>query len=241
MHLTRQQLRDLDRLAVAEFGMPAEVLMENAGRSAVELLLGLGATGPVVICCGKGNNGGDGFVVARHLDLNSVPLQILLFGKADDLRGEAKTNFTIIERAGLPLRSITSMDPHDLDREFATADWIVDALYGTGFKGSLRAPMDEVVSRINASGRPVLAIDIPSGLDCDTGIALGPAVRARHTITFVASKVGFQNPAAASYLGQVHVAGIGVPRALLERFGVSPLAVQDKGPGQGGIRVDKVG
>jgi NAD(P)H-hydrate epimerase len=234
MHLTRQQLRDLDRLAVAEFGMPAEVLMENAGRSAAELLLAQGAAGRVVICCGKGNNGGDGFVVARHLDLKSVPLEVLLFGKPEDLRGEAKINFTIIERAGLPVRSVVDIDRHDLDREFATADWIVDALYGTGFSGSLRAPMDQVVNRMNASGRPVLAIDIPSGLDCDAGIASGPAVRARHTITFVASKVGFQNPAAAPYLGQVHVAGIGVPRALLERFVVqsSPLP-----PGEGsGVR-----
>src|SRR5262249_31311424 len=141
-----------------------------------------------------------------------------------DLRGEAKINFTIIERAGLPVRIVVDIDPHDLDRDFATADWIVDALYGTGFSGSLRAPMNEVVNRMNASGRHVLAIDIPSGLDCDTGIARGLAVRPRHTITFVASKVGFQNPAAAPYLGQVHVAGIGVPRALLERFGAgSPL------------------
>jgi len=228
-HLARQQLRDLDRLAVTEFGMPPEVLMENAGRSAAELLLALGATGPVVVCCGKGNNGGDGFVVARHLDLRSVPLQVLLFGKPDDLRGEAKTNFTIVERAGLPVRSIIDIDPQALDHELASAEWIVDALYGTGFSGSLRPPMDEVVNRINATRRPVLAIDIPSGLDCDTGIASGPAVRARHTITFVAEKVGFQNPAAAAYLGQVHVAGIGAPRALLERFGVrSP-----RPPGEG--------
>jgi NAD(P)H-hydrate epimerase len=230
-YLTRQELRDVDRLAVAEFGMPAEVLMENAGRSAAELLLTLGATGPVTICCGKGNNGGDGFVVARHLDIRSVPVQILLFGKPDDLRGEAKTNFTIIERAGLPVRSVIDIDPNDLDRELAGADWIVDALYGTGFSGTLRPPMDLVVNRMNASGRPVLSIDIPSGLDCDTGIASGPAVRARHTITFAASKVGFQNPSAAPYLGQVHVAGIGVPRTLLERFGISPLSLRERGRG----------
>jgi NAD(P)H-hydrate epimerase len=229
MHLTRQQLRDLDRLAVAEFGMPAEVLMENAGRSAAELLLALGAAGRVVICCGKGNNGGDGFVVARHLDLKSVPLEVLLLAKPDDLRGEAKINFTIIDRAGVPVQIVLDIDPQDLDRKFATADWIVDALYGTGFSGSLLASMAEVVNRMNASGRPVLAIDIPSGLDCDTGIASGPAVRARHTITFVASKVGFKNPAAAPYLGQVHVAGIGAPRALLERFGVgSPLPGEEE-------------
>jgi NAD(P)H-hydrate epimerase len=219
-YLTRQELRDLDRLAVVEYGVPAEVLMENAGRSVAELLLDLGAKGPALICCGKGNNGGDGFVVARHLDLRCVPLQILLFGKPDDLRGEAKTNFTILERAGLRVHSISDIDFQNLDRDLAGAEWIVDALYGTGFKGSIRAPMDEVVNRINASGRPVLAIDIPSGLDCDSGIASGPAVRARHTITFVASKVGFQNPAAAPYLGQLHITGIGAPRALLERFGV---------------------
>jgi NAD(P)H-hydrate epimerase len=231
MHLTRQQLRDFDRLAVAEYGIPAEVLMENAGRSAAELLLALGATGPVVICCGKGNNGGDGFVLARHLDLRSVPLQILLFGKSADLRGEAKTNLTILERAGLPVTSVDQSNLQDLDRELARAQWIVDALYGTGFSGSLRPPMDEVVNRINATGRPVLAIDIPSGLDCDSGLALGPAIHARHTITFVAPKVGFQNPTAAPYLGQLHIAGIGAPRALLERFGISPLSLRERGRG----------
>jgi NAD(P)H-hydrate epimerase len=227
--LTRQELRDLDRLAVTEYGIPAEVLMENAGRSAAELLIAQGAVGPIVICCGKGNNGGDGFVLARHLDLHSVPLSILLFGNPEELRCEAKTNFTIIERAGLPLRSVIEIQAQELDRELAAADWIVDALYGTGFSGTLRPPMDEVVNRINASRRPVLAIDIPSGLDCDTGIAQGPAVRAHLTITFVAEKVGFQNPAAASYLGQIHVADIGAPRALLERFGISRLPLRERG------------
>lgn len=229
-YLTRQELRDLDRLAVADYGMPAEVLMENAGRSAAELLLALGVRGPVLICCGKGNNGGDGFVVARHLDISSVPLQIILFGQPQDLRGEAKINFTIIERAGLPIRSVVEINREALDRQFSRADWIVDALYGTGFSGTMRSPMDEVVNRINASGRGVLAIDIPSGLDCDTGIASGPAVRASHTITFVAEKIGFQNPAAAPYLGQIHVAGIGVPRALLERFGITSTRPPGEGP-----------
>jgi NAD(P)H-hydrate epimerase len=214
--LTRQHVRDIDRRAIEEFGVPGVVLMENAGRGAAEILLSLGATGPVAVCCGKGNNGGDGFVIARHLDLHNVAVRVLLFAEPASLTGDAAINYRILERSHLPI--LVQPDPATVTAELAAAAWVVDALFGTGLTGPLKAPFDAVVDAINASGKPVLAVDIPSGIDCDTGQPLGRAVRAAHTVTFVAEKAGFADPAARAWLGQVHVASIGAPRALLAEF-----------------------
>jgi NAD(P)H-hydrate epimerase len=217
MILTRDQSRDLDRRAVEEFGLPGVVLMENAGRGTAELLLGLGVTGQVAVCCGKGNNGGDGFVIARHLDNRGVAVRVLLFGRPEDLHGDAAVNYTVIARSNLPVavHANKRVDQEALTRDLATADWVVDALFGTGLTGPLRAPFDAVVAAVNACGRRVLAVDIPSGLDCDTGRPLGPTVRAEHTATMAALKKGFTEPAAREWLGRVHVIDIGVPRVLL--------------------------
>src|SRR5206468_4557109 len=103
MYLTRDEVRQVDRRAIEEFGVPGVVLMENAGRGAAEVLLSLGVRGPVVICCGKGNNGGDGFVIARHLDLHAVPVRLLLFARPEELTGDAAVNCQIIAKSGLPL------------------------------------------------------------------------------------------------------------------------------------------
>jgi NAD(P)H-hydrate epimerase len=217
MFLTREQVRAIDRRAIEEFGVPGAVLMENAGRGAAEVLLSLGARGPVVVCCGKGNNGGDGFVIARHLDNRAVPLRVLLFARPEELTGDAALNYEIVRRSGIALevRAGQAVDGEALRRELAAAEWVVDALFGTGLAGAVRPPFDTVVGAINASGARVLAVDIPSGLDCDTGQPLGATVRAQHTVTFVAMKTGFAQPAAREWVGEVHVADIGAPRAAL--------------------------
>jgi NAD(P)H-hydrate epimerase len=217
MILTRDQSRDLDRRASEEFGLPGVVLMENAGRGTAELLVTLGGTGSVAVCCGKGNNGGDGFVIARHLDNRGVAARVLLFGRPDDLHGDAAVNYRVIARSNLPItvHADRAVNPEALTRDLATADWVVDALFGTGLTGPLRAPFDAVVAAINSCGRRVLAVDIPSGLDCDTGRPLGPTVRAEHTATMAALKKGFADPAAKEWVGEVHVIDIGVPRVLL--------------------------
>jgi NAD(P)H-hydrate epimerase len=211
MFLSREECRAVDRRAIEEFGVPGVVLMENAGRGAAELLLTLGIHGPVAICCGPGNNGGDGFVIARHLHNKQVPVRVLLFGRPEELAGDAAINYHIIARLGLSIASHAGpqLDAEKLRRELALAEWVVDALFGTGLTGSVRAPFDAVIAAINAAPVRVLAIDIPSGLDCDTGQPLGPAVRAMHTVTFVAQKKGFAKPEAPAWLGQVHVADIG--------------------------------
>jgi NAD(P)H-hydrate epimerase len=216
-YLSREEVRAIDRRAIEEFGVPGIILMENAGRNAAEWLRGLGITGRVVLCCGKGNNGGDGFVIARHLDNAGVPVRVLLFGRPEELTGDAAIAYQIIARSGLDIVhfAVRPLDEAALRGELAAADWVVDALFGTGLSGPVRPPFDQVIAAINASPARILAVDIPSGLDCDTGLPLGPAVRAHHTLTFVALKKGFANPAAREWLGQVQVVGIGAPRTLL--------------------------
>jgi NAD(P)H-hydrate epimerase len=222
--LDRKQVRRLDQRAVSEYGLNSLVLMENAGRGAADLLCGLAPVGPVAICCGKGNNGGDGFVIARHLDLRHWPVEVLLFADPASLTGDAAANYRVLEKSGVRIRIFTGQpetggtEANELDAALASAAWIVDALLGTGSSGDPRPPLDRVIDRINAAGKPILAIDLPSGLDCDTGHAGFPTIRAAHTCTFVAAKPGFFAPGAAEYTGQLHIADIGAPRKLVDEM-----------------------
>ena len=214
--LSRALVREVDRRAIDEFGMSGLVLMENAGRGCVETLLSLGCGGPVAIVCGRGNNAGDGFVIARHLDLRGVRVKVILLGASDELRGDAAANYAVIRRSGLPIVDLsTQFSTEALAAEAAGAEWIVDAILGTGATGSPRPPTDAAIRQLDSAQAKRLAIDLPSGLDCDTGEPAEPTFRADHTCTFVAAKVGFANPRAAPYLGQVHVIDIGAPRRLL--------------------------
>jgi len=216
MYLTNTQTRELDRRALEEFGIPGIVLMENAGRGMTELLLELGVNGRVVICCGKGNNGGDGFVIARWLDARGVAVHVVLFCPPEELTGDAATNCRVVQKCAIPM-SIppASLDDAVLRQELAKAEWVVDALFGSGLRGPVRPPFDRAIEAINASPARVFAVDIPSGLDSDTGQPLGATIRADHTATIVAMKQGFATPASREWTGEVHVIDIGLPRALL--------------------------
>lgn len=217
MSLTRDEVREVDRRAIEEFGLPGLVLMENAGRGAAELLLAQGVTGPVVICCGSGNNGGDGYVIARHLDLAGIDVRLLAVVPLEQLSGDAAVNAGVAVRSGLPLSVISPTTTSEtLDALLSPAQWIVDALLGTGTRGAARAPYDAIIAAINRAPARVLAVDLPSGLDCDTGQPLGPCVAADLTATFVARKRGFDAPESARHTGAVHVVGIGAPRRLLD-------------------------
>jgi NAD(P)H-hydrate epimerase len=217
MFLSRDEVRAVDRRAIDEFGLPGVVLMENAGRGAAEVLLQQGVRGRVAICCGKGNNGGDGFVIARHLDNRGVDVHVHLFARPEDLTGDAAVMYRVIARSGLPIavHAGPAIDETALRQELASSEWVVDALFGTGLVGPVRAPFDGVIRLINESGSRTLAVDIPSGLDCDTGQAVGAVVRAEHTVTFVAAKKGFAATEARPYLGALHVVDIGLPRGCI--------------------------
>lgn len=208
MQLSREQARAIDRRAVDEFAMPSLLLMENAGRGCAELLLRLNPErGLVAILCGPGNNGGDGYVIARQLHNHGWPVVLVPMHGPESLPPDAAVNERIARCMQLPFAA-------RLPAEFG---WCVDALFGTGLTRALESPFAEAIEALNAAGRPVLAIDVPSGLDCDTGEPLGPCVRASHTATFVAAKRGFANPAAATFTGAVHIIGIGAPRELIDR------------------------
>jgi NAD(P)H-hydrate epimerase len=215
----RRQSREVDERAIRDFGMSGVVLMENAGRGLADKLCEFGIHGPVVICCGKGNNGGDGFVLARHLDLRGIKVKVLLWADEKELVGDAATNFQILRKCDVPLEIFGQQhDAARLANLLQGAAWIVDALLGTGSRGEPRSPLDAVIELLNASGIPIVAVDLPSGLDCDTGQAALHTIRALHTCTFVATKTGFNVAGAEHYTGDVHVLDIGAPRKLLEEM-----------------------
>jgi NAD(P)H-hydrate epimerase len=225
--LTRAQSRAFDQHAINEIGIPSLVLMENAGRGTVDVMQSLGVHGPVVVCCGKGNNGGDGLVIARHLANRGIPVEVILFATADELSPDAAAEWHIVQQLGLPA-TLWPLDPFDDaglavrfgigERLTRKREWMVDALFGTGLTGPMRPPFDRIAALINAGSAQVLAVDIPSGLDADTGQPMGPTVRATHTVTFVAPKAGFHNPAATAWLGTVHVVDIGVALHLAQKI-----------------------
>ncbi len=216
---TVAELRALDRRAVEEYGLPGIVLMENAGRNAAALLRTRGASTPVVICCGKGNNGGDGLVIARHLDAAGIGVRILFAVDPATLTGDAAINLRVVQASGLSLKWVQIAA--EWSTELSVAMWIVDALLGTGLTGPVRAPFVTPMTAINAAGKPVLAVDLPSGFDADAGRPWGDCVRATETVTFAARKVGFDQPDAAKWTGPVTVCDIGAPRQLLEAIRMS--------------------
>ena len=189
------------------------MLMENAGRGCAELLGRLGINGPVSICTGKGNNGGDGYVIARHLENAGHAVRIASAVDPSILDGDAAVNHGVWISGGGEVQVVVA---GGWDAVLAGSDWIVDALLGTGTRGEVRPPYDEAIDAINSSSGRVLAIDVPSGLDCDTGNRLGRCVRACHTATMVAAKRGLVAEGAREWTGEVHVVDIGIPRSLCE-------------------------
>ncbi len=214
--MTRQQVRAVDARAINELGIPGVVLMENAGRGCAELIrdkLADLAEPKVCIFCGTGNNGGDGYVIARHLLNSGFGVTVVVCGVRGRIKGDARTNLDILDRMGV---SIDRLIPADGDVSVrvaeltAGADMIVDSLFGTGLSGPIRDDYRQLIESMNGSDCPILAVDIPSGLDCDTGQPLGIAVKAAWTVTFVAVKKGFTCADADRHTGEIFVASIGI-------------------------------
>jgi hydroxyethylthiazole kinase-like uncharacterized protein yjeF len=215
--MSREEVRQVDRWAIERIGVPGVVLMENAGRSCAELIREKlrEVARPCVCCfCGAGNNGGDGYVIARHLRNAGFEVRVMVVGFREKIPGDARINLEILERLDQSVMWLNPSDSGTVEsvRGAATGSHlIVDALFGTGLQGELRPEYRAIIDAINDLRIPVLAVDIPSGLDCDTGRPLGAAIHAAWTVTFVAVKKGFAaNSQSRDYTGKVYVASIGV-------------------------------
>jgi ADP-dependent NAD(P)H-hydrate dehydratase / NAD(P)H-hydrate epimerase len=231
--LTAAETREVDRLTTERYGVPSLTLMENAGRGVAEFIRGQFpsfARRRIFVLCGKGNNGGDGFVVARHLLQMGAKPVVYLFSGEQELRGEAAANLNRWKQAGGEVVAITDLSAIDsVLFDFPASSIIVDALFGTGVRGPVEGLLGRAIEAINARepGIPVIAVDIPSGLNADTGEAAGAAVHADFTVTFTAPKLGFFFGAAVDYQGQLVVREIGSPAELIEEVSQSRLRWSD--------------
>ena len=213
IRLTRAQVREIDRRSIEDFHVPGIVLMENASRALADVAMQMlaGAKNKnILILCGGGNNGGDGLATARHLHNAGCEIQIALTTDPARYQGDALINWQIIQAMRLPT---TRADAKLI--EMTAASLIIDAIFGTGLEKPPRPPFDQFVAALKSGSVPILSVDIPSGLDCDTGRPLGACVRATRTVTFVAEKMGFGAPESQPYLGRVTVGSIGCPAELL--------------------------
>jgi hydroxyethylthiazole kinase-like uncharacterized protein yjeF len=221
-YATRDEVRAFDRHCIEILGLPGMVLMENAGRQIADearLMLLLAAAPRVLVVAGRGNNGGDGYVTARHLAIHNRTVETVVLAPRGAIQGDADSNLRILEAMGLPVDVLDGPLEVALARlapKLAAAGLVIDGLLGTGTQGEIRQPYAGVIDAINAAHRPVLAIDIPSGMDADTGRPLGPTIRAARTVTMAVRKAGFRNPESETYTGEVVVADIGVPWRLTD-------------------------
>jgi NAD(P)H-hydrate epimerase len=213
IRLTREQVREIDRRAIEQYGIPGVVLMENASRAAADVAIEMldgDCVGEILIVCGGGNNGGDGLAIARHLHNCGADVVVALAVDPDTYKGDALINWRIVTEMKLPTLTAT---PAIIERSEPLL--VIDAIFGTGLQDPPRESACTLIAAINRSQSSVLSIDVPSGLDCDTGQPLGECVIADRTVTFVAEKVGFVTHEARRHLGHVTVAGIGCPLELI--------------------------
>lgn len=213
------KMRELDQEATRRFGIPGLILMENAGLSIVDVILkrfwdGEPREKRIFIIAGPGNNGGDGFVVARHLFNRGALVDILITAPPESYRGDAAVNLKIVSGMGIPLRVFDPERIREIQDVLAHADLVLDALFGTGFRGVPREPVASLIRLVNETGKTVLAVDLPSGLEADTGRVAGDCMRARVTVTMGMPKIGLYLEPGTQYAGEVVVGDISFPPEL---------------------------
>src|SRR6187397_1888512 len=213
-------MREADRFTIEDIGIPALVLMENAGRqvvAAIEAAYESQLEGRVAVLCGRGNNGGDGFVVARTLLQHGIETSVFVIGAVADVRGDARTNLDILGRLGLTVVEINDEQTWELHfSEISQCTLIVDAIFGTGLKSALGGMMETVVADVNAAGIPIVSIDLPSGMSADTSHLIGDCIDASMTVTLAAPRLPLVLPPGEAHAGDVVIADIGIPYEVIE-------------------------
>ncbi|HEV2226799.1 MAG TPA: NAD(P)H-hydrate epimerase [Nitrososphaerales archaeon] len=217
-YLTAEEMAEADRIAIEEFGIDVVVLMENAGLQvgvlARKMLGGNVAGRRVCVIAGKGNNGGDGLVAARHLHNWGAEVAVVLGAEKGDLRDIPARQLRILEKMGVDVNGPAG--------GFDRAELLIDALLGYGSMGNPKEPMASLINNINSSGIPVLAVDIPSGMDATTGEPGEPCIVASSTVTFGLLKTGFLNREALRFVGELYLADISFPPPIYQRYGQDP-------------------
>ena len=218
--LNSSQMRDADRRTIEEIGIPSLVLMENAGRQAVAAMEAVYSDlldRQIAVLCGRGNNGGDGFVIARTLVQRGADVAVFLIGRVADVRGDARLNLEILGRLGVTVVEIADSQAWELHfSEVQDCTLIVDAIFGTGLKAAVSGLIESVIADVNASDIPVVAVDLPSGLSADSADPIGPSIEAALTITLAAPKIPLVLPPAELRAGDIVIADIGIPDEVLE-------------------------
>ncbi|MBU1427518.1 NAD(P)H-hydrate dehydratase [bacterium] len=217
--VTSQQMREIDRKAIEENNLSGLTLMENAGLGIFQSLKNIYPDlrlKKVIIFAGSGNNGGDGFVVARHLYNYGVKVKVFLLAPFHKIKGEAGENLNIIEKMGVELIEVETVKLEEIQEAVQNFDLIIDAILGTGLQGKVTGLKAKMIDLVNVAGKEVVAIDVPSGLNADTGKIEGPCIKATHTITLALPKIGLMLFPGASFAGKVTIEDIGIPSCLLK-------------------------
>ena len=226
--VTTRQMREIDRVTIQEFSIPGLDLMERAGQGVVDAIEGtlIDIEGSrCTVLCGKGNNGGDGFVVTRLLTQKGSTVHTYLLGNKDEISGDAETNLNRVLEMGLEVREIAGIDQIAIQ---STTDVIVDAIFGTGIKGAVKGLPAQVIELMNRSDCTIVAVDAPSGLNTDTGAAEGPCVQADVTATMGLPKIGLLLYPGKAYAGRIEVVDIGVPPQVIEEADLAMERLEQK-------------
>ena len=208
--ITVSEMKELDRKAIEEFGISSITLMENAGRNVAEIAIDVlkGASGKkVAIFCGTGNNGGDGFVAGRYLLEQGIEVLVYIIGDKARIKNDPLINLNKLEKMGVKINKISL--PIKID-----ATLIIDAIFGIGLKGEVKGEVRDIITDLNNTNIPIISIDIPSGMDADTGKILGEAIKAKKTVTMQFPKKGFYIGKASEHTGEVITVDIGIPKEL---------------------------
>lgn len=220
--VTSEEMRALDQGAIKEYGIPGLILMENAALGVVKLIrefLGILKGKKITVIAGKGNNGGDGFAIARHLINNGCEVKVLILGNPEVIKGDARVNLEILNKMGNKVFPIVNPNSLNIVKvALGYSDLIVDAVFGTGFKGAIEGHGASIIELVNSFQKPVIAVDIPSGLEADTGQVLGPCIKATQTVTFALPKLGQILQPGYNYCGQLHIVDISIPENLISKY-----------------------